>query len=269
MKMVREQLVQAHRRVPDSDTGSRGGLVDMHCHCLPGLDDGPATTAQAVQLCAESRKDGVETVMATVHQLGRYDLSVTAAMIRRAVGELRWALAEAGVPLRVVAGADVRIDERLGQLIDDDLIMTLADGGKYVLVEFPRDVCVDVLPLVEDLKARGITPVLSHPERHGYLGNQTAIMLSWMRAGMVFQVTAGSLLGRFGIAAEREAWGLLEAGWVSLVASDAHDCVRRRPMLGIARERIAERCGAWVAERVCGENPRRILEGRPLAVVGR
>src|SRR5437870_1213069 len=99
--------------------------VDVHCHCLPGLDDGPPTITDALNLCRALVEDGITAVTATPHQLGRYDGRNSAPEIRRAVIELRQALVEAHVPLHIEPGADVRVDERIPELLEQDIVMTV------------------------------------------------------------------------------------------------------------------------------------------------
>lgn len=258
------QMVTVHRRVEASACAAAMHAVDIHCHCLSGLDDGPDTLAQSLQLCAACVADGIHAVIATPHQLGRYDRAPSAGTIRQAVADLRSALAEQGIPLRVVPGADVRLDDRLVELVAADQVMTLGDGRKYLLLELPHDVPIDPLELFQELRGRGITVILSHPERHGYLSSRLDWILRWMNEGVALQVTAGSLLGQFGREAARVGWSLLEQGWATVVASDAHDCIARPPLLGAAMHEIGKRLGADVGEMVCVDNPRRIVEGRAL-----
>jgi protein-tyrosine phosphatase len=238
--------------------------VDIHCHCLPGLDDGPATVADAILLCRALVREGVETVIATPHQLGRYHGHNNASQVRRAVGELSDQLAEIGIPLQVRPGGDVRIDERIEALLDRDEILTLADGGRYLLLELPHEVFIDPALLIRQLVARGVTTILTHPERHPVLQMRPNAVTPWLERGAVLQITAGSLVGAFGAAAEQAAWYWLRNDQVAVVASDAHDLSQRRPRLAEAIAAICDRLGADVAGRVCFENPRRILEGSQL-----
>lgn len=268
MSLASTQMVKVHRRVETPGLPAATHVVDIHCHCLSGLDDGPGNVAQSLQLCAACVADGVHTIIATPHQLGRYDRSPSAGQIRQAVVELRSALAAEGIPLRVIPGADVRLDDRLIELIATDQVMTLGDGGKYLLLELPHDVPIDPLELFQELRAQGITVILSHPERHDYLSSRLDWILRWLGEGVVLQITAGSLLGQFGHNAERVGWSLLEQGWATVVASDAHDCVARPPLLGAAMREIGRRLGTDVGEMVCVENPRRIVDGCPLLSSG-
>lgn len=239
--------------------------VDIHCHCLPGLDDGPPAMDDALALCRALVGDGVTTVVATPHQLGRFDGQFTAQDIRQAVDDLNRALEADGVPLTVVPGADVRIDERIPSLLEADRLLTLADGGEHLLLELPHDTFIDPCALIGELTARGVRVILSHPERNAFLTRQPLAAAPWLARGAWFQVTAASLVGDFGPVSERAAWYWLTTHAAALVATDAHDTDFRRPRMSEAVDRIAERLGHVAARRVCIENPLRVLAGEELS----
>ncbi len=165
-KQTRNNLTQAQRERLDRFDAIHS--VDVHCHCLPGLDDGPATLPEALELCRALSEDGITTVIATPHQLGRYDGRCQAWEVRSAVAKLNTALAQEGLPLEVAPGADVRVDERIPALLEKDLVLTLADRGRHLLLELPREVFIDLKPLLVELAARGIEAVVCHPERRRY-----------------------------------------------------------------------------------------------------
>jgi protein-tyrosine phosphatase len=243
--------------------------VDIHCHCLPGVDDGPGTLEEAVALCRALVADGVTTAVATPHQLGRYDLRNGGPDVRKAVAALREALAREGVPLAVEPGADVRVDERLPQLLESGHVLTLADTGKFVLLELPHETFIDPLPLIRLLVARGVRPIVSHPERHRHVSREPQLVVPWLKAGALLQVTSGSLTGEFGNSAERCAWDLLSSAAVAFVASDAHGATNRPPRMTAAMDLIERRLGRDVAARVCVENPAKVLGAAAGAGPGR
>jgi protein-tyrosine phosphatase len=238
--------------------------VDVHCHCLPGLDDGPQTYQEAKQLCAALAVDGITTVIATPHQLGPYDGSNRATEIRESCAELNRRLREDGIAINVVPGAEVRVDDQLLSNLDNDQVLTLTNGNKYILLELPNEIIFDLTSLICDLSDRGVTVVVAHPERYRELTRRPKLLSSWIDSGAILQLTAASLVGGFGPVAQRMGWDLIESNLASLVATDAHDCLKRPPVMSRAIDAIAHRLGHPVARRLCVENPQAILDGRPI-----
>jgi len=247
--------------------GLTAGLVDIHCHCLPGLDDGPATIAQAVALGRALVADGVAVAVGTPHQLGRYDVLYDCDRIRSAVASLNAVFRQEGIELQVLPGADVRIDERIPDLLRADRIMTLADAGRHILLELPDESFIDPSPLLDALDDLGVTAILTHPERSAYLCGHPDVVMPWLRRGLALQINAGSLAGAFGKQAVKAANYWLKAGAVSLVASDAHGAEHRRPCLTGAMATIAKRFGYTTAKRLCLDNPYLAAGGKDLPAV--
>jgi protein-tyrosine phosphatase len=258
--MMDDRLTNAQRRRLERFGAAEA--VDIHCHCLPGLDDGPATAEEAVALCRALVEDGFTTVVATPHQLGRYDRRTGGADVRAAVGALSATLATDNIPLRVLPGADVRLDERIVPLLDRAEVLTVG-GGSHVLLELPHDTYIEPLGMIRLLAGRGLRAVVTHPERHDAVRRRPELVLPWVAAGALLQLTAGSLLGSFGRAAEEAAWRWLAAGTATLVATDSHDTRRRPPCMTQAIAEVERRLGAEVARAVCVENPLRVLRARP------
>ena len=238
--------------------------VDVHCHCLGGLDDGPADMSEALGLCRALVDDGVTHAIATPHQLGRYETEISGGRIVKAVEELNEMLQREDVPLQVACGAEIRVDMRVPELLECGELLTLGRTGRFVLIELPHETFVNPLPLLLRLKDSGIVPVIAHPERCGYLANRQAVVASWLNAGAVLQLTAASLVGLCGTRADQQAWTWLQAGWVALIASDAHDTTDRRPVTTAAIEQLTARLGHVAARILCIENPRHIWAGEPL-----
>ncbi len=235
--------------------------VDIHCHCLPGIDDGPSTMLEAIELCRALVHDGIGTVIATPHQLGRFDNTNNAAQIREAVGMMNQHLHETNIDLQILPGADVRVDERICELLEADKVMTLCDGGKYLLLELPSQVFIEIDSLLVELNQRGISVIISHPERYRMVAQKPEVLEKWLEHGASLQITAGSLLGHLGSTAQKSAWSFLKRGWAQFVATDAHDTQQRIPCMTAAFERIEIELGPQIAREVCIENPMRIIEG--------
>ena len=238
--------------------------VDVHCHILPGMDDGPAKMEDSLALARALVRDGITAAIATPHQLGRLHGRNPPGDIRRRVQQLQEILDQKRIPLRVLPGGEVRIDVGIGGLIRDDQISTLADRHEHLLLELPTTVAIDAAAFMPSVADRRICVVIAHAERCQAFQRDAAAAKSWIDAGAALQVNAGALRGEFGSSAEKAAWRWLGDGWVSLIATDAHGARARRPRMTDAIEAIVARLGEPVARHVCIDNPIRIAEGKKL-----
>ena len=248
--------------------GPRGRFTDIHCHCLPGLDDGPANMAESIDLCRALVYDGVSRVVATPHQLGRFDGCYDGRIVREAVDRLNRELSQEGIALDVLPGADVRIDERIPQMLESGQVLTVADAGRYLLLELPHGVFLDPQVLLARLNRIGVTVVVTHPERHGFLAAHPSYVNRWLEDRPCLQITAGSFLGEFGRAAQQAARAFLQMDLPVLVATDAHDVRNRPPRMTAAHRWLAKRLGSAAADLLCAENPRRAVAGAELVRLG-
>ncbi len=233
-------------------------IVDVHCHLLPGMDDGPRAMEESLVVCQAMVRDGLTHAITTPHQLGRYEGHNSSIQIRREVDRLNAELIDKAIPLTVAAGAEVRLDERLPQMIKIDEVILLPDGGDHLLLELPRGAFIDPFELIRSLYFRGITVILAHPERLAGINRQAEAVARWLDEGAAFQVNAGSVCGHFGQESETIANQWIEAGWVSLIATDAHGHDRRPPCMTEAMDRIEKRFGIETARQLCIDNPRRL-----------
>ncbi|MEA1951963.1 MAG: CpsB/CapC family capsule biosynthesis tyrosine phosphatase, partial [Planctomycetota bacterium] len=179
-------------------------FVDMHCHLLPGVDDGPGDWDEALLMAQQAAADGIETVIATPHHLGAYRTNNGPA-IRARTARLQEFLNQRNVGLRVLPGAEVRVEPDLVERVREGEIMTLADRGRYVLLELPHEVYLPIESLLDDLARAGLTGVLAHAERNAGIMAQPSQAESLVAAGCLLQVTAGSIMGSFGRRAEETA----------------------------------------------------------------
>ncbi len=252
------QRTSSHSARQQTDASSPG-FVDIHCHCLPGLDDGPESMTQSVALCAALADDGIGIIVATPHQLGRFEARTPAPAVRTAVDNLNQRLAEEAIDVLVLPGGEVRLDERIGELVAADKVVTLADRRRHILIELPSDVFIDLGPLLPQLRAQGMEVVLAHPERNRELIRYLEVVEGWLDDGMSLQVTAASLVGSFGRRVQSTAWDMVRAGWATLVATDAHDTGLNGPCMTTAFELLAAALGMDAARQLCIENPLRIV----------
>jgi protein-tyrosine phosphatase len=242
-------------------------FTDVHCHCLPGLDDGPRDVSAALALCRALAADRIATVVATPHQLGRYDGRYNAKTIRQAVTQLNELLTEAQVSMNILPGADIRIDERIEDLVRSDEIVTVADGGRHLLLELPHEVFIDPEMLLARLTEGGLCGVITHPERHMFLAERPQYVRRWVSYRPCLQITAGSFLGGFGRRSQEAAWAFLKEPLPLVVATYAHDTAGRAPCMSQAYQLLRRYVGRDEADILCVENPRRLVAGESLVML--
>jgi protein-tyrosine phosphatase len=196
-------------------------IVDIHAHLLPGLDDGPADAQEALRMCRTYQAGGVSTVVATPHMADpRYE--VCARDVREGVRGLRRLCRREAIRLEILPGADVCLQPEVLEDLDAGRILTLADAGRFLLIELPPQALPPLERLLPLLGEREVAPILTHPERHPVLCRNPGRLRRLVRQGCMVQITGASLLGDFGRAARRAAERFLKLGLVHAVASDAH-----------------------------------------------
>lgn len=235
-------------------------MVELHAHLLPGIDDGPRTMEDAIDLVRAFVADGVRGVVVTPHVFpGRFDN--LRGGIERAVEAFRAVVADLGLPLSLRAGGEVRVSEDLPRLLESGELPFVGDleGRSVLLLEMPDDqIPVGMGKLLDWLSHRRVQVLIAHPERNRGIRRDPARAESMVREGVLLQITAGALLGDFGPQVEGIARRLLERECVAVVASDAHGARRRPPRLGDCRRWLQAHYGEVVAERLTSGNPARL-----------
>jgi len=250
-------------------------MIDIHNHMLPGIDDGAQDWDQALTMARMAVEDGIEGVVCTPHCISGLFPNDRSSVLQ-AVKTLREKLAAHEIPLDVYPGSELRLDFELLGKINSGKVLTLNDTGRYVLIELPTEVLPPNLEhFFWELQSRHITTVLAHPERNAALIHDPAQLNSWVEMGVLTQITASSLGGRFGTAIQQFAVSLIEHQMVHLIATDSHGTRRRTPRLskgyGLAREIVGED----MAQEMVNGIPKRILEGEtvvppcPIPLTGR
>jgi protein-tyrosine phosphatase len=234
-------------------------VIDLHCHLLPGVDDGAEDLSTSLKMARASVAQGVTVVACTPHILpGVYHNR--GPDIRAATRQLQDALDREGIPLQLVTGADVHMAPNFVARLRSGELLTLADS-RYVLVEPPHHVAPPQLEeFFFNLVTAGYVPVLTHPERLPWVRSGYAAIKKLVQTGVWLQITAGSFAGAFGRNALYWAVRLLDEGCVHLIASDAHDAERRPPNLATGRESVAKRVGEQEAEHLVFTRPMGILK---------
>ena len=241
-------------------------MVDTHCHALPGIDDGAKDLEEALALCRIAAADGIRTLVMTPHVM-EFRYPNDRATIEGAFRTLSGAVEEERIPVSLVRGAEVHAAADLVVRLKEGDLLTYADGGRYLLLEFPfQEVVNGTEEIVYRLRLAGVTPVIAHPERIGFFMEDLDRLRLLTRLGAFGQVTGGSLLGQFGEKSERAAWKMVDQGLVQIVASDAHDPKHRPPVLSAAVVALSRQIGEDAARRMSDEIPSAILAGQQIEV---
>jgi protein-tyrosine phosphatase len=230
-------------------------VIDLHCHVLPGIDDGPASIEDAVALARASAAADTHTLVATPHVSSHYPNDFET--IARLVEEVTARLAREEIALELRTGAEIAITH-LAEIEPSQLDGLGLGGGPWLLLEPPFSAHAIGLEAIVRDRLHDHRILLAHPERCPAFQRDPRMLERLVRDGARVSVTAGSLVGRFGGEVRRFALGLLEQGLVHNVASDAHDEVRRPP--GIAGELRQAGYGP-LCEWLTQEVPAAILAG--------
>ena len=250
-------------------------MIDIHNHLLYGLDDGAQTLEESVEMCRISFNDGVRTIVATPHTLNSvYEnnrptilakvkelnavidkglLYVPSRSLRSRMGTETRRPNDPGtnldnstnhVNLKIVPGADVHFSEEVLSPKYQDKIMTVADGGKFLLLEFPfQGIPFQAETILFELMARGVTPIITHPERNLEIAHSSKRYSNMVQRGCLGQISAESLTGGFGREARQAAEKLLRKNLVHFIASDAHSANERPPVLSFWGAGSGQNCG--------------------------
>lgn len=240
-------------------------MVDIHCHLLPSLDDGPRDMLETLELAAALLADGVETVVATPHALyGTYD--APEARVRAVYEEVREEIARQGLRLRLELGREKSVTDIDPTDLDGLRACTITPSRRYLLVETSLHEPPPRLPdMLFRIALQGLRPIIVHPERVLAFQQDFRAFEPLARQEILAAVDAGSLLGHHGRRAERTARLLAERGWAQFVASDAHGPSRRYHSLREARDVLAGAYGVEAAERLTSSNPAAVLTGEDVA----
>jgi protein-tyrosine phosphatase len=233
-------------------------LIDLHSHLLPGIDDGAKDLTMSLAMARMASADGISTMACTPHILpGVYNNSGPA--IRRAVARLAESIVQAGIPISLVTGADVHIAPDLDVQLRDGRALTL-NNSRYLLLEPPHHVLPPRLDdLIFGLQAAGYVPILTHPERLSWLEGHYDLIGRLVSSSVLMQITAGSVMGRFGRRPRYWAERMLDEGLCHLLATDAHNTEQRPPRMADARDVVAQRLGDDEAINLVLRRPHGVL----------
>lgn len=242
---------------------SRNHMVDIHCHLLPGLDDGPKSMEMARAMAEMAIVDGITHVIATPH--ANLDFHFDPETIGARMSEMQ---AQFEGRLTIATGCDFHMSFENLQDIRREPERYALNQKNYLLVEFADfSIPPSMDQALHDLQLAGLAPVITHPERNPLIRSKPERLMQWIQQGCYAQVTAGSVTGKFGKAAKESALKWIDAGAVHFLASDAHNTTTRPPVLKEAYEEMARSRGEDLARALCDENPMAAFRGEPLPFV--
>ncbi len=235
-------------------------MIDIHCHPLPGVDDGARTFDVAVMMCQVAAADGITHLVATPHS--NYSYNFDPGLNRALLGKLQESVGEAP---RLLLGCDFHLSyDNIQQCVESSKDFTI-NQTTYLLVELPDQFIPEHLGRVYyDIQVAGLVPIITHPERNPLIQRKPDLLHQWVGNGCLVQVTAQSYTGGFGSTARRFAERLLQEGLIHFFATDAHDVRRRPPILSRCYHKVAAAKGEQVAELLMQKNPDAVINGRPL-----
>jgi|WetSurMetagenome_2_1015567.scaffolds.fasta_scaffold02389_4 protein-tyrosine phosphatase len=227
-------------------------MIDIHCHILPGIDDGPSDMAESIEMARIAAGDGITTIVATPHLRDGADM---ADIIASGAADLNRYLDELAIPVKILLGADINVMLSIPSLKDYTI-----NGTRYLLYEFPHThMPGNAGVIIFNAMSVGLHPIITHPERNPSVIKDPNIIIDLRETGPLVQITAGSLTGYFGPGSKECALYLLKKGAVDIIATDAHSCEGRRPVLSE---------GLHVAEKILGRKKAALLvQANPLAVI--
>lgn len=242
-------------------------MIDLHCHILPGMDDGAESMDESLAMCRQASQDGIHTVVATPHTLDGVYLNPIFKVMEQ-ISVLNEVLSGHDIRIRILPGSDVHLCRDLWRYVESGEAGTINNDKKYLLLELPMQ---SIPPGVKDeifnLKVRGMTPIITHPERNLVIQKDSSVLCEAIGLGALSQMTASSITGRFGGAVKQCAETLLKRRMVHIIASDAHSSDRRPPVLSQSVEAASQILGnADEAEQMVVDAPERVVSGQALEV---
>jgi protein-tyrosine phosphatase len=237
-------------------------MIDLHCHLLPGIDDGPKSIEESLAMARHAANAGITKIVTTPHITpGRYDN--TMASIQPVFENLKAAIKEQDIPIEISFAAEIRFDPIIIDMVNNDTLPVLGEyeGERIILLEFPHS---HIPPGSEDLirwlAERGVRVLIAHPERNGSVLGNIEKITPLIKMGCLLQITAGALTGVFNEDPRECALELLKRGWVSIIASDAHNIHARCPDLEPARQQATKIVGEEKASDMVISRPASIAK---------
>jgi protein-tyrosine phosphatase len=243
-------------------------MIDIHAHILPGVDDGAKNWDQTLQMARLAVEDGITVMVATPHlyqgrSVDPHRLNSREIILER-VAQMKDKLHEEKIPLEILPGCDFPLSFESLKFLDDGRALTINDANRYLLLELPD---TSLPPAMEEicfqLQSKGITPIITHPERHMIIQEMPYKLKRLIDLGCLIQMTGNSLTGWFGRRVKKISRQFVKLGYVHLLATDTHDPKRRPPVLSQAVAELSRLIGKNRAQAMVNDIPQKIIDGEP------
>ncbi len=238
--------------------------IDIHVHILPGMDDGPSTIEESLEMARIAVENGTRIMISTPHCLNGVYVNWRKDILSACM-ELNSAIEKHNIPLTLLPGAEIHLSPEIINALEKDQLMTLNDTGRYIFLELPDQfVPQATISFINRLKNRNITPIITHPERNPAIQHNVELLYDLISAGALSQITAGSLTGGFGQHALRCSQRIIKLQMAHFMASDAHSPRARPPDLHAAFENLSSLTGETMAKKIMFEAPQAVLKGKEI-----
>ena len=241
-------------------------MYDLHCHILPNIDDGPSSVEETRIMLEIAAQEGIKVIAAT-HHFNEEELTVADYLELHGTyyKHIQSVLEGLKSNIQIVTGAEVMISPFLLQL--NELHNLCINGSRYLLIELPMmDVPEYTQGVIYNLRIKGITPIIAHPERNRWIMENPALLIPLIELGTLIQVNSGSITGDFGRNIKRCVKFLVKHNMVHLVATDAHSADKRPPRIRKAAQTLKRWVDQQRAEKILYETPQNILNNVMLQV---
>ena len=238
-------------------------FVDIHCHILPGVDDGSQTPEETKAMLQKAWDEGIQIMVATPHyhkQRGKNDIE----LIKKQLLLTRKLAKEVNPKMQICLGMEIYYGEDVPELLKEGRVVSIRKS-RYILVEFsPGDEFQYILNAVRKLKMSGHTVIIAHIERYNCLRKDISNVEYLREMGAYLQVNTGSITGSYGRSVKKFLREVLKAHLVQLVGTDAHGSERRTPKMQEAYKEVVKRCGEEYADQIFGQNAKKVLRNEEI-----
>lgn len=240
-------------------------MIDIHCHILPGIDDGAKSMDETLEMARIAVSEGIYHIIATPHYI-QYSDYANKEQVRQLVDEVNNVLKKENIALSLAVGQEIYLTPDLPKLVESGEVSTL-NNGQYILVEFPmNDIPLYAEDVFYELRLMGLTPILAHPERYPMIMEDPNILLKFLNLGVLCQANVGSIRGFFGERVQKTVITLIEHHMIHFVATDAHTPRNRAPKVRKALDEITRLSGDKARELFI-ENPLKVYNNELIEVV--